>query len=338
MSEKDNYRRWTDAERGAREVWYLTWNDPATECGFWLRYIIEQPLVGRGEPHGELWFARFDPKQPDRSFGFHKIVPYSTVAAAERPFVLSVGGARLGNDHAVGQTSGDGHEVRWDLRWEPSPDTLRIYPDVMYLKDGLAPTVVVMPNWRVPLSGALVVDGETYRFDRVPMGQTHLWGRGHGYQWAWAHCADFLGAPDASLELVAGKLKRKGFTSPNLLALAIDVDGEQFRWNQVRHWFVNRITYTTGRVDFTAVNTSAKVVGELSCTPGQMINAPYVAPDGHGLWCANTEIGDAKVTIYKRSGLGWREHRTLTSTRRAHFEIGGQERDPAVVREHILVR
>jgi len=69
-----------------------------------------------------------------------------------------------------------------------------------------------------------------------------------------------------------------------------------------------------------------------------MINAPYVDPDGTDLWCANTEIGDAKLTVYRRSGFGWREHRTLTATRRAHFEVGGRVRDPAVTREHILVR
>jgi hypothetical protein len=91
-------------------------------------------------------------------------------------------------------------------------------------------------------------------------------------------------------------------------------------------------------VTFTAQNLTAKLVGELRCTPDQMVNARYVDPDGSELWCANTEIGDAKLTLFKRAGLGWREHRTLTATRRAHFEIAGRQRDPAVVREHILVR
>lgn len=338
MSEKDNHRRWNDATRGGYEVWYVTWNDPATDHGFWLRYVTEQPLEGHGEPHGELWFARFDPADPARTFGFHKRVPFSTVASGESPFALSVGGSRLGHDHAVGGTAGDGHEIRWDLRWQPARDALRIYPDLMYMKEGIAPTTPIMPNWRVPLSGTLVVDGETYRFDRVPAGQTHLWGKKHGYQWAWAHCADFVGSPESSLEIIAGKIQRRGFTSPNLMALALDVDGEPFRFNQLRHWVSNRVSWETGRVRFTARSTGAKVEGELTCAPANMINAPYVDPDGTELWCANTEIGDATLTVFKRSGLGWREHRTLTATRRAHFEIGGRTRDPAVAREHILVR
>ncbi len=336
MSEKDNHRRWTDASRGVYEVWYLTWNDPATEHGFWLRYVTEQPV--NGEPRGELWFARFDPKAPSRTFGFHKVVPFSSVASAENPFVLSVGGARLGHDHAVGQASGDGHDVRWDLRWTAATDALKIYPDLMYLREGFAPTTPIMPNWKVPLSGSLVVDGETYRFDRVPMGQTHLWGKKHGYQWTWAHCADFLGAPDASLEILAGKIQRRGITTPNLMAFALDCDGEQYRMNQVRHWATNRVTWQTGRVEFTARSSTVKIEGELTCAPENLIMAPYLDPDGTEVFCANTEIGDAKLTIYRRTLRGWRELRTLTATRRAHFETGGRTRDPAVTREHILVR
>jgi len=337
MSEKENYRRWNDATRGAHETWYITWNDPATNQGFWLRHLTKQPPDG-DHARGELWFARFDPQNPARTFGIHKHVPWSSVASGEKPFVLSVGGARLGHDHAVGQLSGDGHDIRWDLRWEPAADALRVYPDLMYMKEGIAPTTPMMPNWHVPLSGSLVIDGETIRLDRVPAGQTHLWGKRHGYEWTWAHCVDFLGAPDASLEIIGGKIKRKNFTSPNLLVVALDVDGERYRFNQVRHWVTNRVSWETSRVQFTARSATAKLVGELTCPPERMLNCPYVDPDGSNLWCRNTEIGDAKLTLYRRSGLGWREYRTLSSTGRAHFEIGGRTRDPAVTREHILVR
>lgn len=338
MSEQDNYRHWTDAERGRYEVWYVTWNDPATEQGYWLRYIVKQPVESYAEPHGELWFARFDPKQPSRTFGVHKRVPFSTVAAGEAPFVLSVGGARLTNDHAVGSLAGDGHEIRWDLRWEPARDTLRILPDVMYMKAGVAPTVVQMPNWRVPLSGTLVIDGETFRFDRVPAGQTHLWGLRHGYSWAWAHCVDFLDAPDAAFELIAARLHQRGMTSPPLAAVAIDVDGERLRFNQVRHWLKNRARWETGRVEIEAWSPFVRAEIELTATADRMINCPYFDPDGTEVFCVNTEIGDATIRIYKRAGLSWREHRVLTASRRAHFETGGRVRDPAVTREHILVR
>ena len=54
-----NDRRF-EGKVGTYEVWYLTWNDPKTDCGYWLRYVIESP--NSGEPYGEYWFARFDPQ------------------------------------------------------------------------------------------------------------------------------------------------------------------------------------------------------------------------------------------------------------------------------------
>jgi hypothetical protein len=68
-----------------------------------------------------------------------------------------------------------------------------------------------------------------------------------------------------------------------------------------------------------------------------MVNAPYFDPDGTALYCANTEIGDATLTVSRRSGLGWHEVRRLESRGRAHFELGGRECDPAVTRRHVTV-
>ena len=95
--------------------------------------------------------------------------------------------------------------------------------------------------------------------------------------------------------------------------------------------------WADGTVTFTAWSPTVKVEGELTCRPDQMVLAPYLDPDGTEVFCANTEIGDARVTVYRRAGLSWREHRTLEASRRAHFELGGRVRDPAVTREHRLV-
>jgi|MudIll2142460700_1097286.scaffolds.fasta_scaffold02459_2 hypothetical protein len=333
MSEADNYRRWAPDARGAYEVWYTTWNHPQTDQGFWLRFITENPVDG--PPRGELWFARFDPRRPAKTFGVHKRFP--DVRSSENPFKLAIGGAELGHDHSVGLLAGDGHSIRWDLRWDPSPTIVRQLPDVMYARGGLGETTVHSPNPRVRLSGKLVVDGEEIAFERAIAGQTHLWGKKHAYSWTWGRCADFVGAPDALLELLGVRLSRRGVLLPPMTLVVLDLDGEQYRFNQFRHVVRNRGTWRTGRTTFEAWSPTVRIEGELTCTPDEMVQAPYLDPDGTEVFCCNTEIGDARVTVYKRSGLGWREVRRLEGRRRAHFEIGGRTRDPEVTRAHVLV-
>lgn len=335
MTERHNHRHWDRDTRGVYEVWYLTWNHPDTDQGFWLRYITEAPVSG--PPRAELWFARFDPKNPDRTFGIHKRFPVDQLDSGTDPFSLAIAGSRLAHDHAIGQLAGNGHEVSWDLRWNPAGQVLRQLPEVMYARGGLGETTVQSPNPRVPMSGTLVIDGETLTFDRAVMGQTHLWGKKHAYSWTWGRCADFAGAPDALLEILGVRLERRGVLLPPLVLVTLDLDGERYRLNQFRHVAKNRGTWSGSRVTFEGWSPTVKIEGELSCEPQHMVLAPYLDPDGTEVFCANTEIGHARVTVYRRSGLSWREHRTLVAQHRAHFELGGRTRDPAVTREHTLV-
>jgi hypothetical protein len=330
-TEELNHRNWH--EPGTYEVWYLTWNDPRTDEGYWLRYLSEAPVTGPAR--GELWFARFDPRNAARTFGFHK--HFGPPDDREHPFALTIGGAQLGHDHAIGELAGGGHRVHWELRWEPANREIRQLPELTYTKYGnLGVTSFLSPSPRVPLSGSLVVDGETINFDRVVAGQTHVWGKRHATSWAWGRCGEFAGAPGAVLELV-GARQHRGVQLPTMLFLSLDLDGERHRMNQFRHQFRNRASWGGTRFEFAAWSPTVRIEGEMTCTPDQMVLAPYLDPDGTEVFCANTEIGDALVRVYRRSGLAWREQRVLVGTRRAHFEIGGRTRDPAVTREHLLV-
>jgi hypothetical protein len=320
-------------ERGAYEVWYVTWNHPGTDQGFWLRYLSEAPV--NGPARGELWFARFDPRDPGRTFGIHKHLP--APSGREGPFALAIGDAQLAHDHAIGELAGGGHDVRWDLRWEPAREALRQLPDVMYLRGGLGETTVLSPNPRVPLSGTVTIDGETLTFDRAVAGQTHLWGRKHAYSWTWGRCAEFGGAPGAVLEILGVKLQRRGITLPRLFVATLALDGEVHRFSQFRHVVRNRASWSGCTVEFEAWSPAVRIEGQLTCRPEDMVLAPYLDPDGTEVFCANTEIGDAHVRVFHRAGLAWREQRVLVGARRAHFELGGRVRDPAITREHVLV-
>jgi Tocopherol cyclase len=328
-----NHRQWPADRTGVYEVWYLTWNHAPSGQGFWLRYISEAPSVG--EPRSELWFARFDPKDPSRTFGVHR--RFAPLASTVSPFAVTIDKAVLHHDRATGELAGDGHAVSWDLRWQPAVKELRQLPDPMYGgAAGRGETTVLSPNPYVAMSGRVVVDGESIDFKDAVLGQTHLWGTKHAYSWTWGRCAELKGAPGALLELLGVRLKRGVLTLPPLVLVALDLDGEQHRFNQFRHVVRNRGTWGGSRVTFEGIGGGVKIAGELACAPSRMVSAPYLDPDGTRVFCANTEIGDARVTISRRAGLGWREERSLEGLGTAHFEVGGRTRDPAVEREHVL--
>jgi hypothetical protein len=331
-TETDNTTRWTPDRRGHYEVYYLTWNHPGTDQGFWLRYTLEAPLDG--DPRAELWFARFDPRDPSRTFGVHRSFAASQFASATDPFTLTIAGATLAHDGARGEFTGAGHTMRWDLRWQPAQTSLRLLPELAYSRK-IGDSSVVSPNPKVWMTGSVTIDGDELRFDNAPLGQSHIVGTKHAYEWAWGRCADFAGAPDALLEIFGTRLRRGGLTLPRMMLVALDLDGERHRLNQFRHVVRNHGRWTPGHVTFSAWSPSVKLEGEMTCDARDLIVTPYVDPDGTEVFCMNTEIGDARVIVSKRSGLRWREHRRLDARHRAHFEVAGRTADPRVATRHI---
>lgn len=334
---EDNLARWDGTRRGFYEVWYATWNDPVTRDGFWLRYVIEAPLAGVGEPYGQLWFARCSSRDPARSFGINRKFPIASVTTGRDP-LIAIGAARLGHDHARGALSGNGHAVEWNLTWTPGARTLHQLPAVMYRRGGLGETTVLSPSVDVALAGELVVDGERLPLAAAPGGQTHLWGTKHAHAWAWAHCNAFDDRPGAALELLHVRLIRKGVKLPPMTIATLRLPGEDLAFNRFDQALLGgRADTSTGRVKFRAGGLSARLDGELSCTPADLVRAHYHDPDGEERFCHFTAVGDLRLTLSRRVRGRWTAVDELRAPRRAAFEIGSPTADPAVTRDHVTV-
>jgi hypothetical protein len=334
MSESDNHRRWDGHSPGRYEVWYLTFNDPATGDGFWIRYTLEAPDAAHGEPYAQLWFARFAADPARSTFGINRRQPIATITAATAPFAVTIGANRLMHDCARGALSGAGHAVEWDLKWTPG-ETMRWLPAVMYRKGGLGETTVLSPSPDLALRGSLTVDGRTYHLDGAPGGQTHLWGTKHAFAWAWGHCNAFAGAPGVALEMLTVRLRRRGLHLPWMtLATLRTPDGEVAfnRFDQAL--LAPRPERATGRLRFTATGLTAKLEGEFTAPVERFVRAEYADPDGEPSWCHNTCAADLTLRLSKRVLGGWKLERELHAPGRGHFELAGREADPAVTRLH----
>ncbi len=130
-SAEANRMRWA-FQRGHYEVWYATLSHLASRTGFWIRYTLEAPEEGHGEPYAQLWFARFDGNDAARTFGFNQKLPIGELRQEPAPFRVRIGDAELTSSSAKGHLAGDGHDASWDLRWTPAETVHQHLPSSVY--------------------------------------------------------------------------------------------------------------------------------------------------------------------------------------------------------------
>ncbi len=331
--------RWQSGTRGHYEVWYLTVNHRQSGVGFWIRYTLEAPDRGHGKPYAQIWCAVFDPADPGANVAVHRSFSIASMHSGRAPFSLSIGGRELRSDSARGRLCSGDQELRWNLHWTRARAVHHHLPKLFYRRDGLAETTVLSPNLSVPLSGSIVVGDRRFEFAGESCGQTHLWGRRHAHSWAWGHCSEFVGEQGGTIECLSVRLLRAGRLLPPMTMLTLYLDGEAHHFNSLRQILSRRTTATirSGHFAFAARGRGLRLHGEFRCRPEQMVSAPYFDPDGTPSHCAHTVVGDLDLVVWRREGRRWVLLRRLQARGRAHFEIGGRERDPAIVARHRLI-
>jgi hypothetical protein len=332
-TERDNRMVW-DGRPGHYEVWYATLSHRESGTGFWIRYVVEAPALGQGEPYAELWFARFDGADPANTFGMHRRSPVSALRATSEPFSVAIGDAEVRHRGMRGAISGEGHEVRWDVSWPAATGTHLHYPPLIY-RAPQVDTKILAPNLAVPVEGQVEVDGRTYRFTGDSGGQSHVWGRKHAYQWGWSQCNAFEGAPGATFVSTSGRLRRGQVILPQLTLFTLILDGEELSFREFWKLPLARSQFSTGSYHLVGITAENRVEAHLTCRAEDIVLAEYLDPDGDPAFCHYTGCGDATITVKKRSGLvgRWRDHRTLVARRTAHFEWGGRAGDVVSVKK-----
>ena len=329
----DNRMIWA-REAGRYEVWFATFNHRESDTGFWIRHTLSAPLAG--EPYCQLWFARFDSHDPDATFAVNRRLPITALSTTEAPFAVHIGEAALREDGLKGAIAGDGHRAKWDLAFVPARRSVLTLPSLAYRTD-LVQTKFLAPNFSVPLRGRLVADGREYTFADDRAAQCHIWGRKHAHSWAWGHVCEFVEDESAALDVLSVGLRAGPLPHPHLTVATFRQGGEEARLAEPWHLPLGRGEWYHGAFRFRAASATVELVGEFTARASDMVTAHYRDPDGEAAFCHNTEIGDVRLTVRRRTLLSlsrWRDALTLTAPRRAHFEYAGRSPDPAVTRQH----
>lgn len=326
MPERWNAMQWT-GEPGHYEVWYVTFTDPGTGVGFWIRYTMVAPLPETGERATcSVWLMAMDPADPSRNAGHKVSFPASAMTATADPFELRIGDATLTDLGMAGSLEEDGVACEWDLSWEPRlPAYGHVHPFLRRAK--IAKTVLFLPHPDVDVRGFVQIGERRIDVAGAGGGQAHLWGSKHATRWAWAHCNDFTGPDgrrrnDMFIDGVSVYVPRFGrqigpstpvvarIGSDDLLSvgpLAVTRNPSEFGLD---HW---RFEARAGR---------RKATCEVSARLEDLVGVTYHDPDGELAYCYNTEVADMRLDLWERDGrrAPWRKVDELRSERHAHFE------------------
>jgi hypothetical protein len=218
------------------------------------------------------------------------------------------------------QLTTDGRPLFWDLAFEPDGSPTSPMPQIL---ERVAPAFYANPNLDARASGDVTIGDRTLTLEGEPLGQSHIWGRHHAGRWAWCH----LHVTDGfTIEAVQARPHAPGSVErllPERAFVLVRLAGHDYRFGMLAPGRAR------GRIEFP--------VWHLLCSSGDLrihvsVRAPlerlvqvtYHDPSGEEAYCANTEVGDAAVEVYRRYGPSWRCTEVHDLRGRAHMEFGAR--------------
>lgn len=311
--------RWTKASGGFNEAWYVVASEPKAGIGLWVRYAVD--LDASGAPTFALWGSWFE---RGRTFALRNLLPAAAIGRSGVQF----GAASLTGEGCSGEVEGGGHSLRWGLLFgqDPGPDDLIprwLLPGAMLRGSGFA-----RAHPATTVTGAVEVDGRMVELQRVPAGQSHLWGKRRWPAWAWARCSAFAEDPDAALEM----LDVQGPGGVRVPIFDFRFRGEAHRFGELPWIFGCSSRPGSPSWHFAAHDARLAIDGVVRAALDDMVQVQYAEPDGKLHHCCNSEIASLELRVRSRAfpGAAWRPETTLTS-RGACLEFSGPAPDPRVL-------
>lgn len=320
----ENHMRWDRRKPGFMEVWYSTLNHTASGGGVWLRYTLTSPSAGADSAYCELWGFFFDP-DGKRTFAAKDRFPIDRLGAPngrDDGALVRIGDAWLSENHLEGSLDRDGRSMQWSLDFEPADRCFQHLPEQLRTRIEARVSTVCSPNLNVPFFGVVKLDDDELVFDGEHGSQSHRWGAKHSSTWAWAHCSRFEDGSDSVFEGVAAQASLGPVPAPTTTFLYLRYHGEDIAFNELRWALRARSRYELPTWSFTARNNDWKIAGAARATTDRLIQVRYEDPDGAERFCANSEIADIAIEVYRRGQQGWLHHGSLTALRTAHLEFG----------------
>lgn len=294
---------------GHYESYFVKGHHPTEPLAFWLRHTVHQRP---GEtPTGSLWLTLFDGDEVTAGKQTFEGV------RAPRDGYIAIGPAVLSDHHGKGKLTSHTLDAGWSFTYEGTHDEQRHLPHAWMYERPLPRTKSGTPHPGVTFRGRV----GPCRVDGWRGLVSHNWGSQHAERWIWLHSA----LPgDGWLELVLGRIKLGGVTTPWIANGALHLDGERTRLGGIDRTRATKVDEHPTRVRFVVTgDDGARVEAELAAPAHRFVCWRYADPDGPEHHSAHSSVADIRTEI-RRNGHGTR---VFDLPMAASYELGMRETD-----------
>lgn len=306
------------AKTGGYESYYLKASAPDGESSVWIRHTVHRRPEGRAR--GSLWFVLFE-HGAARPYAVKQTFD-DLAAPGPAGALLATGNAVFGLGEVRGAAEGEGRRAEWELSLSGGADPLLHLPERLY-------TAPLPRTKSLTLLPEAVFDGRVRIADRnIELSEWrgmvgHNWGTQHAEQWVWLYGDRFSegGSPPAEgswLDLVAGRVRAAGLTTPWIANGALQIDGERLQLGGIGRVASTRVRPHVGRCEVLLRGEGVRVRATFEASRDQLVVWRYADPDGSEHHALNSSLADLSLTVEReRHGP-----RRLSTRGRAVYEWG----------------
>ncbi|MFN2464873.1 MAG: hypothetical protein ABR598_01255 [Candidatus Dormibacteria bacterium] len=314
-----NRMRWQPGRRGHYEGWFVAFNSPEAEAGYWIRYSMVAPSENGREPVAQTWFMRTDRSVSPRNRALRTTFPIAELVPTSRPFTVDVAGNRLGENGCSGRLDDADGEVSWNLEFESLLPGITPTPEW----GARVATCFQEPRPLIRVTGEITEGGRSRRVDGWLGEQAHVFGAKHSDRWHWAECKHLGGGRAFTGVAAWPRLPPRTVTSLSLIGGPPEV-----RRSRTLDLFRPVTEHSPEGWEFDAEYARERLWGRVTPKPEDLIGITYHDPSGRPVYCYHSELADLSLRYYRRASgkSAWKLEEEVNAPGASAFEYGSTER------------
>jgi hypothetical protein len=310
------------------EAHYILWNDPKQEISMMFRYTLlktPDPKTSKAQ----VWACFWDGKKTENNVGWIKEYSFNDFKLLNDNYRLEIAQSGVDKTEAWGHISEGSSQIKWRFNIDASKSIeVDRFPGVEQYH--------FFPRFyssycKHKLTGWVEVNQDRYNVYQVNASDGHYTNLQNLTSWSWGNCVNFEEDPDFLFEGITTYYN--DWTSPSTW-LFFYWKGKLYQSNIIDAMFINKeLNSTINCWSFRSEKEDVCFEGTMMADPETMISLTHPRPDGN-LYTTITLNATLVIDIYTRNICGdWEKNQTLTSKKKATFEVTKPFNTPLVKRK-----